>query len=69
MAEKPQYKSNRFFAFQLFESNDGIKVYLMTNTFTGSRLIDVKIDYKTEEEWKKTLAFIFETFFNDHEQH
>lgn len=69
MAEKPQYKSNKFFEFQLFESNDGIKVYLMTNTFTGSRLIDVKIDYKTEEEWKKTLAFIFETFFNDHEQH
>ena len=69
MAEKNQYKSNRFFEFQLFESNDGIKVYLMTNTFTGSRLIDVKIDYKTEEEWKKTLAFIFETFFNDHEQH
>ena len=69
MADKPQYKSNKFFEFQLFESNDGIKVYLMTNTFTGSRLIDVKIDYKTEEEWKKTLAFIFETFFNDHEQH
>lgn len=69
MAEKPQYKSNKFFEFQLFESSDGIKVYLMTNTFTGSRLIDVKIDYKTEEEWKKTLAFIFETFFNDHEQH
>ena len=69
MAEKNQYKSNRFFEFQLFESNDGIKVYLMTNTFTGSRLIDVKIDYKTEEEWRKTLAFIFETFFNDHEQH
>lgn len=67
MAEKPQYKSSPFFEFQLFESNDGIKVYLMTNTFTGSRLIDVKIDYKTEEEWKKTLAFIFETFFNDHE--
>ena len=69
MAEKPQYKSNKFFEFQLFESNDGIKVYLMTNTFTGSRLIDVKIDYKTEEDWKKTLSFIFETFFNDHEQH
>ena len=69
MAEKPQYKSSPFFEFQLFESNDGIKVYLMTNTFTGSQLIDVKIDYKTEEEWKKTLAFIFETFFNDHEQH
>ena len=69
MAEKPQYKSSPFFEFQLFESNDGIKVYLMTNTFTGSRLIDVKIDYKTEEEWRKTLAFIFETFFNDHEQH
>ena len=69
MAEKPQYKFNKFFEFQLFESSDGIKVYLMTNTFTGSRLIDVKIDYKTEEEWKKTLAFIFETFFNDHEQH
>ena len=30
----------------------------------GSQMIDVKLDYKTEEEWEKTLIFIFETFID-----
>ena len=37
----------------------------MINTRFGTRMIDVKLDYKTEEEWEKTLRFIFETFYND----
>ncbi len=68
MAEKPQYASNPLFKFQTFENNDGIKVYQMTNIIAHTQMIDVKLDYKTEDEWRKTFAFIFETFFNDHEQ-
>ena len=34
----------------------------MINKNNGSRMIDVKLDYKSEEEWEKTLKFIFNTF-------
>ena len=66
MAEKSQYMSNPLFEFKCFENNDGYKVYRMINTLCGTTMIDVKLDYKTEEEWEKTLKFIFDTFF-DHE--
>ena len=64
MALKPQHKANPIFDFKAFENNDGVKVYLMINTFTGKTMIDVKLDYKTEEEWEKNLRFIFDTFFD-----
>ena len=62
MAEKPQYKTSPLFDFKSFENTDGIRVYLMTNTLFGTRMIDVKLDFKTEEEWEKTFRFIFDTF-------
>lgn len=64
MALKPQYIANPLFEFKAYDNSDGIKVYLMTNTMFGSQMIDVKLDYKTEEEWEKTLIFIFETFID-----
>lgn len=64
MALKPQYKTDPVFDFKEFENDDGIKVFLMINTLFGTQMIDVKLDYKTEEEWEKTLRFIFETFFD-----
>ena len=63
MALKPQFNTNPLFDFKEFENNDGIKVYSMINTLAGKRVIDVKLDYKTEDEWEKTLRFIFDTFF------
>ena len=65
MAEKPQYATNSIFEFKSFESSDGIKVYMMINKLFDSKMSDVKLDYKTEEEWEKTLKFIFETFFDN----
>ena len=65
MAEKEQYATNPLFEFKSFENTEGTKVYEMTNTFFGTRMIDVKLDYKTEEEWEKTLRFVFETFFDN----
>ena len=64
MAQKPQYATNPYFKFKLYENSEGIKAYLMDNTVFGSQMIDVKLDYKTEEEWERTLRFIFETFYN-----
>jgi hypothetical protein len=65
MAEKAQYATNPLFDFKSFENNEGIRVYLMTNTIFGTKMIDVKLDFKTEEEWEKTLRFVFDTFFED----
>ena len=64
MAQKPQYAANHIFSFKAFENTDGVKVYLMVNTLFGTQMIDVKLDFKSEEEWERTLRFIFETFFN-----
>lgn len=57
-----KYASNPLFDIRRIESTDGIRVYLMINKNNGSRMIDVKLDYKSEEEWEKTLKFIFNTF-------
>ena len=62
--EKPQTVSNPMFQIELYENSDGVKVYSLINTLFGrQRMIDIKLDYKTEEEWEKTLKFVFETFF------
>lgn len=62
MAEKPQHATNTLFVFKSFVSQEGIKVYSMINKLYGTQMIDVKLDYKTEEEWEQTLSFIFNTF-------
>ncbi len=60
-----QYISNPLFEIKVYESTTGIKVYSMTNIHKRTRTIDVKLDYKTEEEWEETLRFIFDTFFSN----
>ena len=65
MAEKKQYANNTLLEFKSFEGPDGVKVYTLINTLFGTRMIDVKLDYKTEEEWEAVLRFIFDKFFGD----
>lgn len=57
-----KYDTKPFFEIKAYENSDGIKVYLMKNTLSGTQLIDVKLEYQTEEEWEKTMRFIFDTF-------
>ena len=57
-----KYINNPIFEIKVYENGDGIKVYSMFNTRERTQMIDVKLDYKTEEEWEKTLRFIFDTF-------
>lgn len=63
ISERPQIASNPMFEIKAYENTEGIKVYSLINKLFGSRMIDVKLDYKTELEWEKTLRFVFETFF------
>jgi len=44
--------------FIRYESPDGIVVYKSVNIY-GSQSVDIKLDYKSEEEWEKTLSFAF----------
>lgn len=44
-------------------SNDnGCKVEVCTNIIYGSVCVNVKLDYKSSDEWYKTLTFAFETY-------
>lgn len=63
ISERPLIASNPMFEIKAYESSEGVKVYSLINTLFGSRMIDVKLDYKTEAEWERTLRFVFETFF------
>lgn len=41
-------------------SGDGCVVEICTNVLYGSTFINIKLDYKTAEEWARQLAFAFE---------
>lgn len=46
-----------------FISNeDGCMVEVCTNVVYGSVCVNVKLDYKTADEWNRILAFAFETY-------
>lgn len=43
-------------------NDDGYMVEVCTNTVFRSVLVNIKLDYKTYDEWYKILAFAFETY-------
>jgi hypothetical protein len=43
-------------------SDDGCMVEVCTNVVYRSVCVNVKLDYKTADEWYKFLAFAFETY-------
>jgi len=42
--------------------DDGCMVEVCTNIVHGSVCVNIKLDYKTSDEWYKILAFAFETY-------
>lgn len=43
-------------------NDDGCMVEVCTNIVYGTVCVNIKLDYKTSEEWYKILAFAFETY-------
>ncbi|WP_290379954.1 hypothetical protein [uncultured Muribaculum sp.] len=43
-------------------NEDGFTVEVCTNIICGSVCVNIKLDYKTSDEWYKILAFAFETY-------
>ena len=56
--EKARVKTNPFFKVRTIESKDGFLVDIIDNAFGNSTMIDVKLDYKTEEEWESVVRFL-----------
>lgn len=45
-----------------FYNDDGYMVEVCTNIVYGSVCVNIKLDYKTYDEWQKIIAFAFETY-------
>lgn len=47
-------------SYQTFTNNNGISIDLLTFKIYNIKWIDIKLDFKTEEEWEQTLRFALE---------
>jgi hypothetical protein len=45
---------------ELKRNEKGAEVELLTNLLHRNRSLNIKLDYKTEEEWRETLTYAFE---------
>jgi len=62
--EKSNTVSGSVFDVQQISDGDKIIFNFIVNKSYGSQLIDIKLDYKSENEWREILKFIFKTFPN-----
>ena len=56
--DKAHVNTNPFFKVRTMESQDGFLVDIIDNARGNSTMIDVKLDYKTEEEWESVMRFL-----------
>lgn len=49
---------------RITDEKSGLKVDLWKFIILCPNLINIKLDYKTEEEWEYTLRFVFKHFYN-----
>lgn len=49
---------------RITDNSTGLQVDLWKFVISGPYLVNLKLDYKTEEEWEYTFRFIFKHFYN-----
>lgn len=57
---KERFGENPLLPVKNMKNEGGIEIELLTNLVHRNRSLNIKLDYKTEEEWRETLAFAFE---------
>ena len=62
--EKSNTVSGSVFDVQQISDGDKISFNSIINKPYGSQIIDIKLDYKSENEWREILKFVFKTFPN-----
>lgn len=55
-----RFGKNSYLPVELMRNEKGAEVELITNLVHRNRSLNIKLDYKTEEEWRETLAYAFE---------
>lgn len=55
-----RFGKNSYLPVELMRNEKGAEVELITNLMHRNRSLNIKLDYKTEEEWREALAFVFE---------
>ena len=62
--EKSNAHSNPLFDIQQITDGNDISFFFVVNKKTGTPMVDIKLDYKSEDEWKNILCFVFQKFPN-----
>lgn len=57
---KERFGDNSLLPVKNMKNENGIEIELLTNLVHRNRSLNIKLDYKSEEEWRDTLAFAFE---------
>ena len=60
--EKTNAYTNPLFIIEPFPDAKDIKFYSIVNRTIGTRMIDIKIDLKSKEEWRELIQLVFTTF-------
>ena len=55
-----RFGQNPLLPVELMRNAKGTEIELLTNLVHRTRSLNIKLDYKTEDEWRETLAFAFE---------
>ena len=52
----------RLISIESLQNKEGIAIEISTNHLHDSRIINIKLDYKSEDEWYDTLKFALEVY-------
>lgn len=63
-AQKANFENDPLFSVKTYTKKDNVAFDFVTNKMYNTHFIDIKLDYKTEQEWKDVLEFVFESFPN-----
>lgn len=56
--DKAKISESKFFSIKTIKSEDGISVDVVENKLYKSVMIDIVLDYKSEQDWEKTMRFV-----------
>jgi hypothetical protein len=59
---KDRIGNNPLLPFEYFMNREGIELEISTNRLYNTKNINIKLDYKTDEEWLDTMKYAFEVY-------
>ncbi len=57
---KERFGKKSLLLIETVTNEKGIEVEVLTNLLTQTKSLNIKLDYKTEEEWRDTMTFAFD---------